>query len=54
MLWSGLSAVIGSWNTMPMARPRTSHIAASDLRHQVVALEQDPTLRLRPARQADP
>ena len=28
--YTGLSAVIGSWNTKPMSRPRMSRIALSD------------------------
>ena len=30
MVWIGFSAVIGSWNTMPITRPRIPHRSASD------------------------
>ena len=38
MVSTGLSEVIGSWNTMPMSRPRISRISASEAA-QVAAVE---------------
>ena len=38
---SGLSEVIGSWNTMVMSLPRTLRSSSSDGVHQIAALEQD-------------
>ena len=41
MVCSGFSAVIGSWNIMPMRSPRSAHIAVVVERRQFLAVEAD-------------
>jgi hypothetical protein len=40
MVCTGLSAVMGSWNTMPMRLPRSRHICASPA-HQFLPVKAD-------------
>ena len=42
---SGLSEVIGSWNTMVMSSPRTRRSSSSDAAQKVAAFEQDASRR---------
>jgi len=41
MVNTGLSEVIGSWNTMAMRAPRTRRMASASVAEEVVAVEQD-------------